>query len=185
MAAVFIVYCLLLPVYHGLPTLLGADYGPAMVNLFPMSGALVVFVFFSLCRALAVASDHTRLLNLVGALQLLAFWTLGIWMTGKWGSLGTSIALCLALILGAACLWLGIYRTSGIPVGKWIKIILLGSAFLPAIRLADGFGSSLIVLAVVSSLFFSLTIFFRLVKPEEIRLAASRLSDSFKRLLGK
>ena len=179
LTSVFIAYVLLLPVRYGLPFLLGSDYLPAMENLIPLSGAVVIFVFFSLCRALAVAMNQARLVVVAELFQLIIFWLAGIWLTEMMGSFGTSLALLFSFVIGASCLWIGTGFSKGVPIDKWIKISTLGALFLPMVVLANGFWSSLGILVFISSLFFFLVFSFKLVTMEEIRLACSRLSVPF------
>jgi len=115
------------------PLLLGPAYQPVAVNLIPLTLALITLSVNSVGRLAALALDRPGLSAAAAALELAAFWALGLVLAPHWGSLG----VCVAALAGSAVYSLSItwrlHRELAYSLRVPLQAGLLASTFLPLI----------------------------------------------------
>src|SRR4030042_249501 len=93
---VLIIFAVLLIGNNLVPIVLGRAYHPVINNLVPLSITLLVLGLSQIATLLTIIYDQPQMALSAAILRLLIFWSFGIPLISRWGSLGGCIAILLA-----------------------------------------------------------------------------------------
>jgi O-antigen/teichoic acid export membrane protein len=113
------------------PLVLGKAYVPVVSNLVVMVGALLFIPLTHSCSMLALTHDRPGIVFRAALLRLVVFWGAGITLTARWGSLGTCLALFLAI---AAQMAFFVWKNRVVVAPaflRWTLVVGVGLTFAP------------------------------------------------------
>lgn len=169
------------------PMVFGPAYAAVAVNLLPLMLTLLVVTIVSVNRLLALVTDRPGVALAAAAVQVVAFWGLGVPLVAWGGSLGGALAVLVAAALYAVVFTWRTRQTVRYSLRGWASVILLAVPFLMLswLRGPWSVNGGLYVFFIV--VYGGLLYLFRLVTPGEIAAArqALRMRGSGVVLLGK
>ncbi|HTY77429.1 MAG TPA: lipopolysaccharide biosynthesis protein [Candidatus Bathyarchaeia archaeon] len=157
------------------PLLVGHGFGPVATNLLPLSLAFLAHTLGSVMGLLALVHERSRAALVAAATRLAVFWTLGIPLTARWGSLGTCVGLLAAVGIHSVMLsWL-IRDLSGPVVRAWALAVAPAALALPFLWLRTLLPRDIVLVGVLTLLYGSTLVLLRVVRPSDLAAVARLL----------
>lgn len=151
------------------PWLLGPAYQPVATNLVPLTFALFALAANSTGRLAVLALDRPGVSAVAAALELAAFWLLGLVLAPRWESLGVACAALAASVLSSTWITLRVRRELPYALRAPLIAGLLGGSFAPVVWSASTTASGLGVFAVSFAAYAGLLWRFGIVTRDELR----------------
>lgn len=167
-AAMFVVFGVLLLGNNLVPLVLGTAYWPVTANLFLLALTLWFQILSSAAILLAVVYNYPKTAVISAVIRLAALWIFGPFLIAKWGSLGGCFAVLLASAIGASYLTWRMKRVITYSLRKWASIIALGFIFLPLLRLQASWSINVLLYAVFVVGYCILLILLRIITLSEV-----------------
>ncbi len=113
------------------PWVLGRSYAPVAASLVPLMVAMLFHAAGDVGRLLALAVDPPRIVTAAAALELAAFWGIGLPLAARAGSVGAAMAAVAAAALYAAFLTRHARRSVRYSLAAAGRAVALAVVFVP------------------------------------------------------
>ncbi len=166
---VLMIFAVLLIGNDLVPIVLGRAYHPVIKNLIPLSITLLVIGLSQIATLLTIIYNRPQMALSAAILRLVIFWSLGIPLISRWGSLGGCIAILLASTFYSFYFTWRIKAIVKYPLKKWIGVISFGTLFLPLLWLRSSFLANIGLYSLFVTSFFCILFFLKIITRGEVR----------------
>ncbi len=169
-----------------LPFILGGDYVEAATVLRVMLLSLPALVLVGVGTVAAAVHQSPRVKLLAIAMGAIVFWTSALFITPRYGAVGTAWALTAGLNVYALLLFAQVRRALHLPWGKLIGLFLLATPLL-LVRdyVTPNFLTALAASAGAAMLYFGFALGLRLISHDFLRMLGPMLPGGGARRSGR